>query len=86
MISCLIIDDEENGRGNLSLLVKKHCPQLEIVGMAESVKRAIELVHKHQPQLLLLDIEMKDGKPRKPQPSWGGKTSQFRLYSCSQGI
>ncbi len=61
MISCLIIDDEENGRGNLSLLVKKHCPQLEIVGMAEGVKRAVELVHQHQPQLLLLDIEMKDG-------------------------
>jgi len=61
MISCLIIDDEENGRENLSLLIKKHCPQLEIVAMAESVKQAVKLIHKHQPQLLLLDIEMKDG-------------------------
>jgi len=61
MISCLIIDDEENGRKNLSLLIKKHCPQLEIVAMAESVKQAVKLIHKHQPQLLLLDIEMKDG-------------------------
>ena len=61
MIRCLIIDDEENGRENLSLLIKKHCPQLEIVAMAESVKQAVKLIHKHQPQLLLLDIEMKDG-------------------------
>jgi len=61
MITCLIIDDEENGRANLSSLVKKICPQLQIAGMAESVKRAVDLIHTLQPQLLLLDIEMKDG-------------------------
>jgi len=61
MIQCIIIDDEEDGRTNLAHLLKAYCPDVEIMGMAESVDSAVEAINELHPQLLFLDIEMKDG-------------------------
>lgn len=61
MISCLIVDDEENGRKNIVGLVKDNCPDLVIAGEAGSVQEAVEMIGRIHPQLLFLDIEMKDG-------------------------
>ncbi|MDA3881376.1 MAG: LytTR family DNA-binding domain-containing protein [Prolixibacteraceae bacterium] len=61
MISCLIIDDEENGRRNIEGLISENCRELQIVGQASGVNEAVSLINTHQPQLLFLDIEMTDG-------------------------
>lgn len=60
-ISALIVDDEKNGRENLSGLIQSHCPQIRVVGEARSVEQAIAGIQGHQPQLIFLDIEMPGG-------------------------
>lgn len=57
----LIIDDERNGRENLSGLIRQYCPQLNIVAEAASVTEAIEKIEKFCPRLVFLDIEMPGG-------------------------
>ncbi|WP_316791857.1 LytTR family DNA-binding domain-containing protein [Pedobacter frigoris] len=54
----LIIDDEQSNIDNLSTLVKKYCPRLALVGSANNVEMAIQQIELHQPDLLLLDIQM----------------------------
>ena len=61
MIRCIIIDDEEDGRANLARLIEVNCPELEIAGTAVSVDSAVKVINELTPQLLFLDIEMKDG-------------------------
>lgn len=61
MINCLIIDDEFKGRVNVAEFVHRHCKELKIIGQAASVKEAVELIQSAKPQLIFLDIEMKDG-------------------------
>ena len=54
----IIIDNEDNARDKLKLIVGDYCPELEIVAEASSAEEARNLIAKHQPQLLLLDINM----------------------------
>lgn len=58
MIRALIVDDEKKARDLLSILLKENCPQVEIAGMAASVKEAHETIMKLKPDLVFLDIEM----------------------------
>lgn len=60
-ISALVVDDEKNGRENLSGMIKNYCPQVKIVAEANSVAQAIVEIQDHQPQLIFLDIEMPGG-------------------------
>ena len=60
-ISALVVDDEKNGRENLSGMIKNYCPQVKIVADANSVAQAIVEIQDHQPQLIFLDIEMPGG-------------------------
>lgn len=60
-ISAIIIDDEKNGRENLAGLIKSHCPEIKMVGEANSVTQAINVIQEKQPQLIFLDIEMPGG-------------------------
>ena len=60
-IPALIVDDEKNGRENLSGLIRTHCPQIRIAAEAASVEQAIAQIREHQPQLIFLDIEMPGG-------------------------
>lgn len=57
-IKSIIIDDEENARSNLKLILEEYCPTIEIVGEADSAKEARDLITTHQPDLLFLDINM----------------------------
>lgn len=58
MIKAVIIDDEKSAREILSGMLKNYCPEVEITGMANSVKKGIELIQKLQPDLVFLDIKM----------------------------
>lgn len=61
MISTLIIDDEDHIRTTLSRFLKKYCPQINLIGEANSVASAEKAIIKHHPDLILLDIKMDDG-------------------------
>ncbi len=57
-IKSIIIDDEKHGRENLSGILQQYCPEVELLGEANSVDSAILLIHEHNPDLVFLDIEM----------------------------
>jgi two-component system LytT family response regulator len=58
MITAIIIDDESKGRTALREKLKTYCPEVQVVAEAADGKDAIQLISKHTPQLLFLDIEM----------------------------
>lgn len=57
-IKSIIIDDELNCRDNLKMIIDDYCPELEVVGMADSAQKARELIGEHKPDLIFLDIKM----------------------------
>lgn len=61
MISAVIIDDELSGRKILSQLIGRHLEDIEVVGMAGSVAEGKNLIEETHPELIFLDIDMKDG-------------------------
>ena len=61
MLRTLIIDDEPHIRETLTHLVRKFCPQIKLVGEAESVASGIRAIREKIPELVLLDIKMDDG-------------------------
>lgn len=60
-LKALIVDDEKNGRENLSAAINRHCPQLTVVTEADCVVNAIEAIQQHQPDVVFLDIQMPGG-------------------------
>ncbi len=61
MIKAIIVDDELGARESLSKMVEKNCKQIEIVGKADSMKTAYDLITSLNPDLVFLDIEMPKG-------------------------
>ncbi len=61
LINAVIIEDEKKGREVLEALVKTHCPDVNLLGSADSVANGLELILKTNPRLIFLDIEMADG-------------------------
>lgn len=57
-IRAIVVDDEFNARNNLKMLLDEFCPEVEVVGMAESAEKARKLVDEVNPQLVFLDIKM----------------------------
>jgi two-component system LytT family response regulator len=60
MLRTIIVDDE---RLNISLLeatLQKYYPELEIIGTAESVHDAYELIVNKKPDIIFLDIQLHD--------------------------
>lgn len=56
-IKTLIVDDEPLARRNIRVLLKDD-PETEVVGEAGSGVAALELIRKHSPDLIFLDIQM----------------------------
>jgi two-component system, LytTR family, response regulator len=56
-IKAIIVDDERLARLNLVKLLEPHTA-VEIVGEADSIKSAVELISFHKPQLIFLDIQL----------------------------
>ena len=57
-IDAVLIDDEPNNINNLSVLLGKHCPAVQLVGTALSAPEARELLKRTSPALVFLDIQM----------------------------
>jgi two-component system, LytTR family, response regulator len=56
-IKCIIVDDEPEAREGVQLLVKQD-PEVEVVALCANGLEALEAIHEHKPDLLLLDIQM----------------------------
>jgi two-component system LytT family response regulator len=54
----IVVDDEAANVENLQFLLTTHCPQVEIIGSAQTITGASSLIKLHQPELVFLDIQM----------------------------
>lgn len=57
-LTAIIVDDELHGRENLQMIIENYCPEIEILGCADSAVNAKELVNVYQPDVVFLDINM----------------------------
>jgi two-component system, LytTR family, response regulator len=57
-MKAIIIDDEKRARVSLSLLLQEYCPEVELVAECENLPEGVKAIRKHNPDLVLLDIEM----------------------------
>lgn len=75
MFTCIIVDDEERNRETLERMLNNFCPQVQILGKADSVKAAIQLMEQEMPDVIFLDVEMPGGNgftllEHYPEPSF----------------
>ncbi|MFT5167189.1 MAG: two-component system LytT family response regulator [Saprospiraceae bacterium] len=61
MKEVLIIDDESNARADLKSLINDHCPDLLLIGEADSVDSGVKLIQTLKPHAVFLDIAMQNG-------------------------
>lgn len=61
LIRVAIVDDERDGRKVLARLLESFCPEVIIVGEADSVTTAKDLIEREKPDLVFLDIQMPGG-------------------------
>ena len=92
-IRVLIADDEALGRREMRRLLKVHA-DLEIVAEAEDGDQAVELIEKHSPDLVFLDIRMpgRDGfgvldalEPPLPEIVFSTAYDQFAVDAIHRG-
>jgi two-component system LytT family response regulator len=61
VLRTIIIDDEAHIRESLAAMLKDGCPGTRLVAQADGVKTGIKAIQQYHPDLVLLDIRMKDG-------------------------
>jgi two-component system LytT family response regulator len=61
MLKAIIVDDEVAALRSLELLLQAYCPNVTLVAKGQSVKEGLELIKKHNPDIVFLDIEMPQG-------------------------
>lgn len=57
-MKAVLVDDEKSGIDTLAYLLKKHCPEIEVVGKFQNGRDAIEGIDSLKPEVVFLDIEM----------------------------
>lgn len=61
MLRAIVIDDIESIRKNNVSMIKANCPQVSVIGQADSVASGVALIKQLAPDLVFLDVEMPDG-------------------------
>ncbi len=61
MPTAILVDDMPQALDVLKADLQDHCPDIQILGTADSVINAAKLMNKQQPDLLFLDIMLGDG-------------------------
>ena len=61
MYRAIIIDDEKTSRDALIGLIRRYCNNVTIIDEAGGYKSGLEIINKHHPDLVFLDIQMPDG-------------------------
>ena len=60
-LKAIIVDDEEASRDTLKNYLNRYCPDVELMAQADSVKKGIEAIRLHRPDIVFLDVEMPYG-------------------------
>jgi two-component system, LytTR family, response regulator len=61
VIRAILVDDEIDSNRILQTLLENYCPQVEVVGTADGVETALEIIREARPDLVFMDIEMTHG-------------------------
>ena len=61
MVSAVIIDDIEKARSSLKRELEDYCPEVAVIGEADSVVSGLKLLKKKSPDVVFLDIHLTDG-------------------------
>ena len=61
MLRAIVIDDIDSIRKKNIEVIKSHCPNIVVIGQANSVESGITLIKQIVPDIVFLDIEMPDG-------------------------
>jgi two-component system LytT family response regulator len=57
----VIIDDEENARQTISKMINQEFDDVQVVAEAGNIESGLNILNKHQPEVVLLDIQLPDG-------------------------
>lgn len=57
-LKALIVDDEEAARNVIGRLLERNCADIQIIGTAQDIPSAVELIKTHQPNVVFLDVQM----------------------------
>ena len=57
-LRAILVDDEKHSLETTAILIRKFCPDVEIVCELQSPVEAVEWINKEEPDLLFLDISM----------------------------
>ena len=60
-MKAVIVEDEVHSRETLRNLIEEFCPDVQVSGMAGSVKEAVEIIRQVKPNIVFLDIELQIG-------------------------
>lgn len=54
----IVVDDEEIAVQGICRLLERYCPSYEVVGTAENGQKALEVIRRTSPDVVLVDVEM----------------------------
>lgn len=57
-LKAILIDDELSSLQNLHQKIIEFCPNVSVIAATQSPEEAIQLIRRHQPDIIFLDIEM----------------------------
>ena len=60
-LNAILVEDEQLSRDILSKYLAKYCPNVNLIGQAENIEQGLELIYKHDLDLVFLDVEMPYG-------------------------
>ena len=61
MIRTIVIDDEKRVAEAIAKIIENYCSGFSVIGIAHTVKAGVELIDKHKPDMITLDINLPDG-------------------------
>jgi two-component system, LytTR family, response regulator len=61
MLKVLLIDDEKNALSALRKLLEQFCPDVQVVGEAQTALEGLRLIRQQSPDIVFLDVEMPGG-------------------------
>lgn len=60
-LKAVIIEDEKHSREVLKKMLKKFCPDIQVVAIVGTVNDGVEAIHEESPDIVFLDIELRPG-------------------------
>lgn len=61
MLRAVIVDDEPDAVKFIEGIIEEYCPNLEVIGTANSARDGVAVITQHKPELVFLDVQMPHG-------------------------